>query len=212
MIRVLAQVLLLADTGTLLWLADPLNPASSLFSYHPSAMIIMVFLAFEGILNFRSFPPKWRINLHGLFLGIGLTFGIGGLYAIYRNKNLQGKEHFTTWHGLLGLISLLLMIGQGLGGVLAKYSGIRRVGDILKKASMSPGLLKKGHRLNGRVLVPLLATTASLGICSNWFSAVTSDGLFKDLLCWQKWLGIGALSFTSLVILKEQISNRAKNL
>jgi Eukaryotic cytochrome b561 len=44
---------------------------------------------------------------------------LGGFYAIYRNKNLWGKAHFTTTHGQAGAAILLSAIGAGMvGGVV----------------------------------------------------------------------------------------------
>lgn len=44
---------------------------------------------------------------------------LGGLYAIYRNKNLWGKDHFTTNHGQAGLAVIVSAIGAGMvGGVV----------------------------------------------------------------------------------------------
>ena len=33
---------------------------------------------------------------------------LGGLYAIYSNKNLMGKDHWTSWHAWGGLFALAL--------------------------------------------------------------------------------------------------------
>ena len=43
---------------------------------------------------------------------------LGGFYAIYKNKNNWGKDHFTTTHGQAGLAIIISAIGAGLvGGV-----------------------------------------------------------------------------------------------
>ena len=43
---------------------------------------------------------------------------LGGLYAIYRNKNVWGKAHFTSSHGQAGLAIIISAIGAGMvGGV-----------------------------------------------------------------------------------------------
>ena len=46
----------------------------------------------------------------------------GGFGAIYLNKEIAGKKHFTTWHGLFGLITCVGVLLAGAGGLLAKYT------------------------------------------------------------------------------------------
>lgn len=41
---------------------------------------------------------------------------LGGLYAIYRNKNMWGKAHFTSSHGQAGLAIIISAIGAGMAG------------------------------------------------------------------------------------------------
>ena len=37
-----------------------------------------------------------------------------GFYVIYSNKDMYGKEHFTTTHGQLGLVVTLIYLGLAL--------------------------------------------------------------------------------------------------
>lgn len=53
-----------------------------------------------------------------------------GLVVIYLNKEQAGKQHFTSWHGLLGVITVGYACAQSTGGALAKYH--KYVGHIIK--------------------------------------------------------------------------------
>lgn len=43
-----------------------------------------------------------------------LCIGIG-FYSIYRNKELHGKPHFTSYHGMAGAAVLAATVGTRLG-------------------------------------------------------------------------------------------------
>lgn len=50
-------------------------------------------------------PPQ---QLHSVLSNLGLFMMLGGLYAIYANKERMGKQHWTTWHAYAGLLTLAL--------------------------------------------------------------------------------------------------------
>lgn len=37
---------------------------------------------------------------------------LGGLYAIYSNKENMGKDHWTSWHSWAGLLALALWVAN----------------------------------------------------------------------------------------------------
>jgi len=200
MFKILSHVLLFLSSGLILWYA---NPGESLFSYHPSAMILgMLLLTSEGILQFRQITPKWRVTLHGLIEGLGLTLGYIGFYAIYTNKNETRKSHFTTWHGLFGFLTIILLTLQATGGILAKYGYTRIVSNMLKSMKMNTSLVKKGHRLNGTLSMCLIFVTLTLALYSNWFSAIVAE--FP--IIW--WLPFITNSYVLAHILYNQIFER----
>lgn len=51
---------------------------------------------------------------------------LGGFIAIYLNKEIVGKNHFTTWHGRFGLAAVVGMFVSALWGIGAKYSSTFR--------------------------------------------------------------------------------------
>merc|ERR1712032_1413529 len=55
-------------------------------------------------------------KLHGMLASFGYMMALGGLYAIYQNKNLWGKAHFTSTHGKIGIALMVSMVGPLLAG------------------------------------------------------------------------------------------------
>lgn len=57
-------------------------------------------------------------KIHGMVASTGYLLALGGFYAIYRNKNLWEKPHFTTVHGKAGLALLVSTLGPMLFGIV----------------------------------------------------------------------------------------------
>ncbi|XP_076056383.1 putative transmembrane reductase CYB561D1 [Oratosquilla oratoria] len=70
---------------------------------------------------FGVFSRDKRILAHWLLLCFGALMEIAGFYAIYTNKMINDKPHFTSWHGLIGLITVILSCFQLSMGAFAKY-------------------------------------------------------------------------------------------
>ena len=48
--------------------------------------------------------------------GAGVMLMLGGFYVIYENKNRNGANHFTSFHGKTGLGLILCAIGASMAG------------------------------------------------------------------------------------------------
>ena len=46
----------------------------------------------------------WRTKLHIAWAALGTYAADYGFYCIYVQKNLKQKDHFTSWHGKMGLL------------------------------------------------------------------------------------------------------------
>ena len=100
---------------------------SSLFSWHPLLMSL-AFLLFmsQGVLSaitLRSLPPGPQrvaaIQSHALMQLRSIACVIIGFGVIYRNKAIHGKAHFTSLHGKMGLVTLLLALLSPLLGAFS---------------------------------------------------------------------------------------------
>jgi len=99
---------------------------------------------------------------HGILGNLGVMLSLGGLYAIYRNKNMWGKAHFTSTHGQAGLAIILLSVGAGMvGGVfLHPDFGMDKTNKTIRYA----------HKVFARGVLMAAWGTAFYG-----FSTMTSD-------------------------------------
>ncbi|XP_035829158.1 cytochrome b561 domain-containing protein 2 [Aplysia californica] len=146
-------------------------PGSSLFSWHPTLMAIgFVLLMFEGIVVFSKssslYPTASRpskVTVHSYVIGVGVTCAFAGVAAIYVNKDRAGKDHFTTWHGLIGIITMAYCCAQSCGGALAKY--YKYVGGFIKVKLAD---LKLYHATSGLFAYTLVTASFVLGLQSNW--------------------------------------------
>mmetsp|Transcript_30153 Transcript_30153/g.61503 ORF Transcript_30153/g.61503 Transcript_30153/m.61503 type:complete len:200 (-) Transcript_30153:180-779(-) len=86
------------------------------FSYHPLLMTV----GFVGLMGTAAITKKLggytNTKIHGVLSGAGFFAALGGLYAIYRNKELMGKEHFTSTHSWGGAVALLGCAGPMMVG------------------------------------------------------------------------------------------------
>lgn len=106
---------------------------------------------------------KKRAQYHLYIQLTGIVCATIGFIAIYVNKNLTGhKHHFYTYHGLFGLIVMILLGVMAIGGVMAYYS-------IRLRTLIRPVLLKTIHSIGGILTLILGNVTVILGFYSNWY-------------------------------------------
>ena len=94
------------------------------FSYHPLLMTI----GFVGMMGVSAVTKKLggytNTKLHGIIATIGFACSLGGLYAIYHNKNLMQRPHFTSLHGKIGIGLMISTFGPLLAGALFLVSHV----------------------------------------------------------------------------------------
>merc|ERR1712228_1069306 len=104
-----------------------------LFHWHPFLMTLSFVFLLPGGLSYLQ-PRLSAISSLGLKIGyiakvrfhwIAMTFaallGTCGVAVIYYNKILNDKPHFTSWHGLVGIVTIALFASQALGGIFVLY-------------------------------------------------------------------------------------------
>merc|ERR1739848_874086 len=94
------------------------QPGSTLFSWHPTCMSASFLILLPLSTRFLKYRTKityrTRKLTHATAQLLALALCLAGFYAIYENKNRIGKPHFTTKHGLSGLVLCVLVLVQGL--------------------------------------------------------------------------------------------------
>jgi len=74
-------------------------------------------------------------KLHGMIASLGFFLSLGGLYAIYHNKNLYERPHFTSVHGKIGIAVVVGMVGPLLAGAVVLHPdfGIDKTNQTIRK-------------------------------------------------------------------------------
>jgi cytochrome b-561 domain-containing protein 2 len=128
-----------------------------------------------------SWQRSAKANIHGYMMAAAMCTAIGGFLVIFYNKKLNNKDHFTTWHGTMGLVTLLWACVQSVGGLLLKYNGLIRSWNI-RLVDM-----KLYHATAGLCAFTLVAVTIVLALFSDWFTSVATGttwwGVFSLLGC-----------------------------
>ncbi|OCT83263.1 hypothetical protein XELAEV_18025800mg [Xenopus laevis] len=160
------------------------QPGATLFSWHPFLMTLAFsFLMTEAILVFspdssllRSFSRRARVQVHWVLQLLCVVCSLLGLGIIYSNKVLQGKPHFSTWHGLLGVLTVFWALLQSLGGVSLLYPKLVQRWKLASR--------KLYHATAGLIGYLLGCGSLLLGMCSLWFGAsVTAVSWYLCVLC-----------------------------
>ncbi|CAG5136262.1 unnamed protein product [Candidula unifasciata] len=171
-------------------------PGSSLFSWHPTLMALGVsFFMLEGIVIFSKssslFPSMARptkASIHYWLMGLGVSCVIAGLVVIYLNKEQAGKPHFTSWHGLFGVITVGYACAQSTGGAVAKYH--KYLGHIIKIRLAD---LKLYHATSGLLAYLLITVTLLLSLQTSWALST---------LHWTLWYAcFGCVGVSALVVM-----------
>lgn len=131
----------------------------------------------EGILLFTpnntftkvlSLTHKSRVKYHWIIQIIGIVCSLPGFAVIYINKNLKDKPHFHSWHGLIGLISIICCIPSIISGIAALYC-------LTLKNYIKPINSKLIHRICGILTFSIGSITVLLSLYTKWFQRNVND-------------------------------------
>lgn len=75
-----------------------------------------------SVLVYQNPTYKQRVQRHWILQLCGLICIIAGFIAIVVNKIKANKFHFTSIHGIFGLIAFILVILSSFGGLTTMYS------------------------------------------------------------------------------------------
>ncbi|XP_042363651.1 transmembrane reductase CYB561D2 [Plectropomus leopardus] len=147
------------------------RPGTSWFSWHPFFMTLaFTFFMTEAILLFsphgspiKRFSHKTKGRVHWILQCLCASCAVLGLAAISYNKHLNGKPHFTSWHGLLGLLTVCVVGLQSVAAVPLIYTSLAKGWSLAK--------LKRYHVASGLVTYLLGSASLLLGLSSAWFTA-----------------------------------------
>ncbi|KIM87605.1 hypothetical protein PILCRDRAFT_284994 [Piloderma croceum F 1598] len=159
------------------WVVVLSNDPKSLgwFTFHPPLQSLSLCFFTYGILTLQpsSQPQTKKAGLarHQVaMLLLGFPAIAVGTSAMIYNKYAHGAPHFTSWHGIFGLVATIWLVLQiVVGGGSVWYGGIVFGGGAKAKAAY------KYHRLSGYILLPWLLITVHLaGAWSEWMVGHTA--------------------------------------
>ena len=142
----------------------------------------MLFMS-EAVLSYSAWfsliptsPRDTKTRWHWLLNAAAMVCAYTGLACISYNKYINDSPHYTSWHGLFGIIVCGTLAIQASGGIIQMYPSIlpfaiRRV------------LLKRLHAFSGSVTFSVAMVTLVLGLYTTWFCAAVESGYLWGACC-----------------------------
>ncbi|XP_068508508.1 transmembrane reductase CYB561D2 isoform X2 [Syngnathus scovelli] len=115
----------------------------------------------------KKFSHKMKGRVHWMLQCACVTCASLGLATIFYNKHLHGKPHFTSWHGLLGVITVCAAAVQSLAALPLIYHSLVKGWSLAK--------IKRYHATAGLVTYLLGSVSLLLGLTSGWFTKSVGD-------------------------------------
>ncbi len=134
----------------------PKGKWKSPFSWHPFLMTA----GMVGSMGIGAVTKKLggytNTKLHGMLASFGYMLSLGGIYAIYHNKNLYGSPHFTSTHGKIGIALMIAMVGPLLAGGIFLHPdfGVDKTNKMIRKI----------HKMFSRVLMAVAWMNSLYGL------------------------------------------------
>jgi len=163
-----------------------------LFAFHPPAQTLALVFFTSGILTLQPtrLPQQKKLGLrwHQIIqLGLGFPVILFGSISMFITKVQHHAPHFTSWHGLFGLVGLIWLVLHILVGVATVWFPVEAFGSIDNGKA-----LWKWHRLSGYLLLVWFLVTVNLaGGYATWVVEQTSYA--------QRFWIYGILPITTLV-------------
>eukprot|EP01059_Diplonema_ambulator_P032750 TRINITY_DN6584_c0_g1_i2.p1 TRINITY_DN6584_c0_g1~~TRINITY_DN6584_c0_g1_i2.p1 ORF type:complete len:210 (+),score=41.08 TRINITY_DN6584_c0_g1_i2:589-1218(+) len=162
-IKVLGPLSLVSLLGVVIGGSAWLSP----FYWHPVMMTVgYVILMSHGVLtatiavNTMGDQRLQLLKKHMLVQILANLCVVGGLVAIYQNKELHGKQHFTTPHAKMGLFALGLSFYSPILGIFS----FRSLGLSTCLPNAAINRLKSSHRVVGSLTIVTGLLTALYGV------------------------------------------------
>eukprot|EP01128_Nolandella_sp_AFSM9_P007846 TRINITY_DN4432_c0_g1_i1.p1 TRINITY_DN4432_c0_g1~~TRINITY_DN4432_c0_g1_i1.p1 ORF type:complete len:244 (+),score=38.22 TRINITY_DN4432_c0_g1_i1:81-734(+) len=114
---------------------------------------------------FMEVKRKKKIQLHAYVQVLAWAIVQIGFFSQYMHKSLLMKDHFTSWHGLMGLIAIISSNLQLVGGLtLYYYSNLSAIFPL----PLSQLTMKKMHRWSACVTYVIALMVIYLSMYSTW--------------------------------------------
>ena len=124
----------------------------------------------------QGLPRTTKVQWHWVLQACALLCAYTGLAVITVNKMQAGKQHYATWHGMVGISVSGSMAVQTAGGIAVMWPGILPFNVRLVT-------LKRLHAVCGAINYTGAVLTLMLGLCSTWFLASASHLVWMTCVC-----------------------------
>jgi len=163
--------------AALVWAAVFEAPQLIFFSAHPLLNSAGILLLTQAILVLQPTSSQ-KHKIHGTYVHFGLNLVgvaslISGLVVIEMNKASHPETRFTSIHGIMGLVTYILIFTQALFGFLQFFLPVQVFGSVDKGKAVY-----KYHRWSGYIIMLMGLAT----IC-----AATQTGFNKNILHIRLW-------------------------
>ncbi|XP_066527796.1 cytochrome b561 domain-containing protein 1 [Hoplias malabaricus] len=174
------------------------RPGTSLFSWHPLCMSFAFCLCMaEGILLFSAEGSplcfkshKGKIRIHWILQTLMLLLAATGLGFMVASKSVSQLPHLTSWHSILGVITLAATTLQAACGVCLLFPKVLRIASVPR--------LRLYHATCG-LLAYLLSTIT--------ITAAMFTDLFQAAVKGATWYGFLLLPLFPALVVMNQITN-----
>lgn len=124
----------------------------------------------------KKLTHRTKSRFHWILQSLCVSCAVLGIVTIYYNKHLNGKPHLTSWHGVLGVMTLWVIILQSLAALPLLYHSLAKGWSLAK--------LKQYHAATGMVTYLLGSISLVLGLSSAWFTtSVKGYAWYLTALC-----------------------------
>lgn len=130
----------------------------------------------------RSSKVRW----HWILQGCGLLSSFTGIVIITANKIINSSPHYSSYHGIMGMLLSGFVFFQTSGGILGMYPEILPF-------KVRPVTLKRLHASFGALTYLGSLATLTLGLFSSWFVANADPMLWKVCVACPALLGLSVL-------------------
>ena len=122
----------------------------------------------------KGSPRASKVQWHWVLQACSLLSAYTGLAVITARKVQAGKQHYTTWHGVMGISVCGSIALQAAGGIAVMWPGA-----LPFKAR--PVVLKRLHAVCGVANYCGALLTLFLGLYSTWFAATAASNVVWTL-------------------------------
>lgn len=158
--------------GYIIFLARP--SLEAWYPWHPALMSAGTLFLMTLSISLMAPPPRGapakpyndRVWRHFLCNAAAAVLVLGGFGTIWASKAERNKEHFTTWHGQVGLFVSIAMPLQAL--VSASMLAPQRMTRMLGASGYKK--FKKLHRFSALALYVVTFAELFLSFYTNWWT------------------------------------------